>query len=108
MDSILPEFDGQRWNVTYNIKERVEGWQTYLLDTGYFDRLPNGLLHSIVADDNTPLSEPAKLNGAGQRLFDQSLPGVNVGPFHKFPQIPFGLLTLPNPFNIDTVQDNYV
>jgi len=32
MDSIVPHFDGQTWTVSYNLKERIEGWETYLLE----------------------------------------------------------------------------
>jgi hypothetical protein len=103
MDSIVPKYDGQAWRVTYNIKEREEGWETYLLDTGYYERLPNALI-PITEVDGTPLYEPAKLNGFGRRIVDQALPGVNVGPYHKYPQRLFGLLQLPNPFTIDTVR----
>ena len=107
MDSITTSFDGQIWRVTYNIKERYEGWQTYLLDTGYYERLPNGLLMPILDDVNTPLSEPAKLNGQGRRLMNQEEPGVNVGPFHKYPAANFDELALPNPFALHSIADQY-
>jgi hypothetical protein len=105
MDSIVPKFDGQAWKVSYNIKEREEGWETYLLDTGYYSKGVNGKLESITEDDGTPISEPAKLDGSGVKLSDQSQPGVNVGPFHKYHQQLFSLLALPNPFAIHTIRN---
>jgi len=103
MDSIIPDYDGQRWSVTYVLKEKPEGWQTNLLDTGYYHRLPNGMLVPILGqDDGLPISEPAKLDGTGHVLSDQSLPGVPVGPYHKYLEMPFDELRLPNPFTIET------
>jgi len=102
MDSISCDFDGQAWRVSYNIKEKVEGWLTYLLDTGYHYRGWDGRLYPILGDDGLPVSEPAKLDGTGRVLWNQTLPGVNVGPFHKYLRSSFGMLRLPNPFLIDT------
>ena len=102
MDSITCDYDGQAWKVTYNIKEKTEGWQAFLLDTGYYQRLPDGYLYPILQHDGTMVSEPAKLDGFGQVLEDQSQPGENVGPFHKYPAKIFSLLQLPNFFIIDS------
>ena len=100
MDSINADFDGQLWRVTYNIKEKAEGWDVELLDTGYNWRAPNGLLYPIEDDVGTLISEPAKLNGNGVPLGDQSQLGVNRGPFRRHRLLPFSLLALPNPFNL--------
>ena len=107
MESILPEFDGKRWSVTYNMKERIEGWNTYLLDTSYCERLPNGMLVPIFDDLCVPISEPAKLNGLGRVLPNQAGIGAFVGPFKKYPQRPFGMLRLPNPFAVDSLRNAY-
>ena len=107
MDSIIPHFDGNIWKVTYNIKERVEGWRVKLLDTGYNERLPDGSLTPILDDVNTPVSEPAKLDGNGIALEDQTAPGTDVGPYHRYLLTNFAALNLPNPFRINAVPDQY-
>ena len=107
MDSIDAKFDGNAWNVTYRLKEKYEGWHTDLLDTGYYARDYSGKLFAIEMEDGTPISEPAKLNGMGGLLPNQSLPGVNVGPFHKYHGMPFDALRLPNPFAINTTPSLY-
>ena len=103
MDSIVCDFDGKAWTVTYNIKERIEGWQTYVLDTGYYQRGLDGKLYSILGDDALPISEPVKLDGYGRALLNQALPGVNIGPYHKYQKSAFGVLRLPNPFVINSI-----
>jgi hypothetical protein len=106
MDTIVCNFDGQAWNVTYNLKEKPEGWAARIMDTGYYQRGLDGKLYPILADDGTPIYEPAKLNGTGQVLPDQAFPGINVGPFHKYPAKIFSLLQVPNPFMINTIRSN--
>jgi len=99
MDSITCDYnygDDAIWTVTYTIKEKVEGWETYILDTGFFYRGPDGFLYPILYDDGTPVAEPAKLDGLGMELPDQSALGVNRGPFCKWPGTLFEPLLLPD------------
>ena len=97
MDSITAKCDGKSWTVTYNIKQKVEGWAVQLLDTGFYQRMPNGMLVPIFDELGLPLSEPAKLDGYGQALPDQSMPGVNVGPFNKYMAASFAALGIGLP-----------
>ncbi|MDR2757612.1 MAG: hypothetical protein LBC20_18130 [Planctomycetaceae bacterium] len=100
MESVTCSFDGKVWSdVTYTFKERLDGWQTYLLDTGTME-LQDGKLVSIINDDGTPVSEPVKLNGAGEKLDNQNEDGYNVGPFWKYPALSFTALQLPNFYTV--------
>ncbi|MDR1382783.1 MAG: hypothetical protein LBJ67_02885 [Planctomycetaceae bacterium] len=92
-------YDGNTWTETYEIRERLEGWETYLLDTGY-EEIVGGELRKILDDDGTPVSEPAMLNGTGQKAPNGNSIGVDVGPFCKYEQLPFNALNLPNIFAI--------
>jgi hypothetical protein len=102
MDTITCDYDGVAWsNVTYILKQKTEGWQSWYLDTGYSE-VRNEKLINILDDEGVPVSEPAKLNGLGQKLPNQALEGFNVGPFWKYQAKPFSVLALPNPFALIT------
>jgi hypothetical protein len=101
MESITCDFDGKAWsNVTYTFKEKLEGWQTMLLDAGTAEFDDDGNLVAILNDDGTAVSEPVKLDGTGHKMDNQDDVGVDVGPFWKYAALPFTPLFLPNIYNI--------
>lgn len=96
MESVTCHFDGKVWSeVSYTFKERLDGWQTYLLDTGTMEYKDEKLV-AILNDDGTAVSEPVKLNGSGEKLDNQNENGYNVGPLWKYKALPFSVLQLPN------------
>jgi hypothetical protein len=96
MESVTCSFDGKVWSdVTYTFKERLDGWQTFLLDTGTME-YKDGKLVSILNDDGTAVSEPVKLNGSGEKLNNQNENGYDIGPYWKYNALPFSVLQLPN------------
>ena len=99
MEAVSCDFDGRKWNVTYTIKERPEGWQTFLLDMG-LNAIWGGRRIAILDDDGVPITEPVKLDGYGQPLPPQSEFGFNLGPFWKYQALPFAPLWLPNIFKL--------
>jgi hypothetical protein len=101
MESITCNYDGKKWSeVSYNFKEKIEGWQTMILDTGTAELDDENNLVAILNDDGTAVSEPVKLDGNGKKMEDQNDIGVDVGPFWKFAALPFGNLFLPNIYNV--------
>ena len=101
IDTIITQFDGKIWTVTYNLKTRPEGWTTQIMDTGYYWRDPQtGRRFPIIGDDGLPVSEPARLNGNGLRVTFDSDEVHNVGPFHRYPISPLLALKIPDPRKI--------
>ncbi|GHT33125.1 hypothetical protein FACS1894214_5010 [Planctomycetales bacterium] len=104
MDSISCDFDGEAWSVTYNIKERLDTWATFILDTGYAELDANGKPKKILDAEGTPISEPAKLDGSGHKLPTSNDTGYDIGPLWKYEQKPFSTLNIPNFYNVMTHQ----
>jgi hypothetical protein len=102
MDSMSCSFDGQKWTVTYNIKEKVEGWQTILLDVGLNEINDDGERVPILNAEGTPETEPVKLDGHGKKLAAQDMNGFNLPAVWKYANLPFLELNLPNPYNVMT------
>lgn len=102
IDSIIPQFDGKSWTVTYNIKIKPEGWTVSLMDAGYHYREQTSkLLFPILnSGDGTPISEPARLNGNGLPLPENSNDVYNIGPFHKYSHSSIADLKIPDPTHI--------
>jgi hypothetical protein len=99
MESVTCNFDGKMWEVTYTFKERLDGWQTYLLDMGTMEYKDDKLV-SILNDDGTAVTEPVKLNGSGEKLDNQDEDGYNVGPYWKYNELSFAALRLPNFYKV--------
>ena len=105
IDSIIPQFDGKIWTVTYNVKINAEGWLDLIMDTGYHYKDPvNGWIFPILnSGDGTPISEPARLNGHGVPVPENSNDVYNVGPFHKYSLSSIADLKIPDPCSIIAV-----
>ena len=98
IDSIVPQYDGKIWTVTYNIKIKPEGWAFSVMDTGFHYRDPEtGELFPITYDDGLPVNEPARLDGKGLPMPFDSDEVHNVGPFHRYPVSSVSALNIPDP-----------
>ena len=107
IDSIVPQFDGRKWTVTYNIKISEDGWYTHIMDTGFHARGPDGQPYTIVHPDGTPLEEPVRLNGNGQPVNIDSDFVFNRGPYSKYPRVgALAALRIPDPRTIRFVNVN--
>ena len=109
IDSIVPQFDGKAWTVTYNIKIHPRGtWVTYIMDTGVYQRVPYYGDISCLNEDGTPVNDPVRLNGNGQQVPFNSTFVWNLGPFYKWSFAPGGIkaLKIPDPRSIVTIPNH--
>ena len=107
MTSIDPEWGGNIWTVTYNYRYRKDGWGEKYLDTGFYklygsDKKRVPILNK---DGQTPVTEPAKLDGSGDVLPEDNEDGVSIPTeeseyFLKYDELSFAALRMPNPYSV--------
>lgn len=117
MDSVLPKWNGNSWEVTYAIKFKHQGWGKKYLDEG-LQQIVNGRLVPILNNEGVISSTPEKLDGSGRRAIardhagnpildsdgneqtDPGFPGILYPPgndyYWKYKMLPFADLGLPD------------
>lgn len=80
------------WEVTYVFEVNPVGWDLEVLDQGYTEIVGGKVALIGSQKDGTPLSKPALLNGAGQRLAVNGTPVFL--PFKRYRETTFGPLGL--------------
>lgn len=110
MESILPKWDGNVFNVTYSFKYKADGWGEKYLDTGLRKLITENETKKrvpIMGDENAPIDSPVKLDGKGGVLADDDA-GVDIPNgnefFWKYNEMAFAPLAIPNPYTMEPRQ----